>query len=482
VYGVKFFSGDDIPLEMHKVRMVQRLYLQPIEARVHNMQAAGYNTFLLKNRDVFLDMLSDSGVNAMSENQYAAMLQADDSYAGSETFYRLEKALQEVFQSKYFLPAHQGRACEHILAQTFVTPGSVALMNYHFTTAKALITVSGGVVEELINDDGLKVKGNAPFKGDIDIGKLNEAVRRLGREKISFLRLEAGTNLVGGQPISMKNIREVSQICRKEGIISVFDASLLADNLFFIKTRDPEFANTDLKDITREIASLMDIIYFSARKLGAARGGGILTSDTNLYLKMRDLVPLYEGFLTYGGMSVREMEALAVGLYETLDMDIISQTPIFVESLCNDLIAKGIPVVTPPGGLGCHIDAMEFCAHVPQTEYPAGALTAAFYIAAGVRGMERGTLSEQRNPDGSEHLAAVELLRLALPKRVFTLSQIKYVSDRMEWLYRNRALIGGLEFEEEPKVLRFFCGRLRPRGNWPDALIKQFRKDFGDSL
>jgi len=482
VHGVKFFSGDNVPLEMHKVRMVQRLYLKPIEERVRNMQGAGFNTFLLKNRDVFLDMLSDSGVNAMSENQYAAMMQADDSYAGSETFYRLEKALQDVFQSKYFLPAHQGRACENIIAQTFVKPGSVALMNFHFTTAKTHITVNGGTVEELISDEGLKVTSSKPFKGDIDIAKLNAAIRRLGREKISFLRLEAGTNLIGGQPISMQNIREVSRICRKEGIMLVFDASLLADNLYFIKTREPEFADTDIKEITREIASLMDIIYFSARKLGAARGGGILTSDQGLYLKLRDLVPLYEGFLTYGGMSVREMEALAVGLYETLDIDVISQTPIFVEALCNDLIAKGIPVVTPPGGLGCHVDAKQFCAHLPQTEYPAGALVSAYYIASGVRGMERGTLSEQRNEDGSDHLAEVELMRLALPKRVFTLSQIKYVSDRLDWLYKNRTLIGGLEFEEEPKVLRFFCGRLKPRGNWPDALIKQFRKDFGDSL
>jgi tryptophanase len=479
---VKFFSGDSIPLEMHKVRMVQRIQLLPIEERVQWMQEAGFNSFLLKNRNVFLDMLSDSGVNAMSENQYAAMMQADDSYAGSETFYRLEKALQDVFQTQFFLPAHQGRACENIIAQSFVTPGTVALMNYHFTTTKAHITINGGSVEELISDEGLKITSDAPFKGDIDIAKLNEAIGRIGSDKIAFLRFEAGTNLVGGQPISMKNIREVSRICRKEGIMLVFDASLLADNLYFIKTREAEFANKDIKQITREIGSLMDIIYFSARKLGAARGGGILTTNHNLYLKMRDLVPLYEGFLTYGGMSVREMEALAVGLDETLDFHIISQTPIFVEALCNELLAKGIPVVTPPGGLGCHVDAKQFCSHIPQTEYPAGALVSAFFIASGVRGMERGTLSEQRHEDGSERLAEMELMRLALPKRVFTLSQIKYVADRLAWLYKNRSLIGGLEFEDEPKMLRFFCGRLRPKGNWPELLIQQFRKDFGDSL
>jgi tryptophanase len=446
------------------------------------MQEAGFNTFLLKNRDVFLDMLTDSGVNAMSENQYAAMMQADDSYAGSETFYRLEAALKDIFKMKHFLPAHQGRACEHIISQTLVKPGTTVLMNYHFTTSKAHITLLGGNVEEIISDEGTKIGSDLAFKGDIDIDKLNEAIKRLGKENIAFMRIEAGTNLVGGQPVSMDNMREVSRICRANGIPIVYDASLLADNLYFIKVRDPKYKDVDIKQITREIASFMDVFYFSGRKLGSARGGGILVSDDALFLKMRELVPLFEGFLTYGGMSVREMEALTVGLQETLDIDIISQTPIFVEALCNELLAKGIPVVTPPGGLGCHIDAKQFNAHIPQEQYPAGALAAALFIAGGVRCMERGTMSEQRNDDGSERLAEMELIRLAIPKRVFTLSQVKYAADRMTWLFNNRHLIGGLEFMEEPKVLRFFFGRLKPIGNWPDVLVKQFRKDFGDSL
>ena len=480
--NLKFLSGEKIPLEMHKIRMVQRINLLPIEKRLQCMDEAGFNTFLLRNRDVFLDMLSDSGVNAMSENQYAAMLQADDSYAGSETFFRLEKVLSKIFGMKYFLPAHQGRACEHIISQVLVKPESVALMNYHFTTTKALISCMGGTIEELISDEGLKIQSSNPFKGDMDIDRLKEAIKRLGRDKISFVRIEAGTNLVGGQPVSMKNMREVSAICRKEGIKLVYDASLLADNLYFIKLREKEFKDSELGVITSEIASLMDIIYFSGRKLGAARGGGILTSDDTLFTQMRELVPLYEGFLTYGGMSVREMEAMAVGLEETLDIDVISQTPIFVEALCSEFQAKGIPVVTPPGGLGCHIDAKQFCPHIPQAEYPSGALTAAIYIASGVRGMERGTLSEQRNEDGSEHLAGMELVRLAFPKRVFTLSQVKYIADRAAWLFGNRELIGGLNFVEEPRVLRFFFGRLKPKGNWPELLVKQFRRDFGDSL
>ncbi|MCL2566293.1 MAG: tryptophanase [Defluviitaleaceae bacterium] len=480
--NVTFLSGENIPLEMHKVRMVQKINLLPIEKRLQCMKEAGFNTFLLKNRDVFLDMLTDSGVNAMSENQYAAMMQADDSYAGSETFYRLESTLQDIFGMKYFLPTHQGRACENIIAQTMVKPGTTALMNFHFTTTKAHITLMGGNVEEIISDEGLKIQSNALFKGDVDICKLNEAITRLGKEKIAFMRIEAGTNLVGGQPVSMSNMREVSRICRENGIPLVYDASLLSDNLYFIKVRDKKYKNIDIKEITREIASLMDVVYFSARKLGSARGGGMLLSDEKLFLKMRELVPLFEGFLTYGGMSVREMEAMTVGMQETLDIDVISQTPIFVEALCNELLSKGIPVVTPPGGLGCHVDATQFCSHIPQTQYRAGALAAATFIASGVRGMERGTMSEQRNDDGSEQFSEMELLRLAVPKRVFTLSQVKYTADRIAWLFNNRHLIGGLEFTEEPKVLRFFFGRLKPIGNWTHELIEQFRKDFGDSL
>ena len=230
------------------------------------------------------------------------------------------------------------------------------------------------------------------------------------------------------------------------------------------------------------MADLCDIIYFSARKLGCARGGGICVRDRSLYEKMRGLVPLYEGFLTYGGMSVREMEALTVGLDEAMDEEVISQGPQFIAYMVDELQKAGVPVITPAGGLGCHINVMEFLDHVPQAQYPAGALAAALYIAGGVRGMERGTLSEQREPDGSEIMANMELLRLAMPRRVFTLSQVQYAIDRIVWLYRHRKLIGGLRFVEEPAILRFFYGRLEPTSDWQQKLVAQFRKDFGDSL
>jgi len=280
----------------------------------------------------------------------------------------------------------------------------------------------------------------------------------------------------------MANLKEVSKICRKEGLILVFDASLLADNLYFIKTREEAYKNADLNDITKEIGTLVDIIYFSARKIGCARGGGMCVNREDLMNGMKELIPLFEGFLTYGGMSVREMEAMAVGFEETLDMDMISQAPQFIKHMVDELVALKIPVVTPAGGLGCHLNAKEFIPHVPQTKYSAGALASALYIVSGIRGMERGTLSEQRNPDGTEPLAHMELLRLALPRRVFTLSQVKYAVDRVNWLYQNRKLIGGLNFTEEPKILRFFFGKLTPDSDWQQKLVKKFKADFGNSL
>ena len=479
---VKFFSGEQVPLEMHKVRIVQKLNLVPVEQRLEAITEAGNNTFLLQNKDVFMDMLTDSGVNAMSDQQQAAMMIADDSYAGSATYTRLERKLNEIFGMDYFLPTHQGRACENILAQTLVTQGSVVPMNYHFTTTKAHITLNGGMVEEIISDKGLEVVSAHPFKGDMDVAKLEAIVARHGADKIAFVRMEAGTNLIGGQPISLQNLADIRRVCDEHNLLLVLDASLLADNLYFLKQREESCKALSIREITRKMADLCDVIYFSARKLGCARGGGICIRSKALYEKMRGLVPLYEGFLTYGGMSVREMEALTVGLDETMDEDMISQGPQFIAYMVDELQKHGVPVITPAGGLGCHIDVMRFLDHIPQSQYPAGAIASALYIVSGVRGMERGTLSEQRDPDGTEPMANMELLRLAMPRRVFTLSQVKYVVDRLVWLYQNRSLIGGLQFTEEPAILRFFYGRLAPVSDWQQNLVAKFRADFGDSL
>ena len=479
---IKFSSGEYVPLEMHKVRVVQKLNLLPVDERLKAIEGAGYNTFLLQNKDVFLDMLTDSGTNAMSDQQTAAMMVADDAYAGSASFTRLQEAVTEVFGTKYFLPVHQGRAAEHIISQVFVKKDNTIPMNYHFTTTKAHIELAGGKVSELFTDNALKIKSDVLFKGNLDIDKLRALIKTKGKENIPYIRMEAGTNLIGGQPFSIANMREVRKVANENGILSVLDVSLAGENIYFNKLREEEFKKKSIKEILLTMCDLADIIYFSSRKISCTRGGGIATNNHSLYMAMRDLVPLFEGFLTYGGMSVREIEAMAVGLRETLDENVINQSPQFIKYLVDSLDAAGVPVVTPAGGLGCHLDAKGFLPHVPQLEYPAGALAGALFIISGIRGMERGTISMDRDEKGNDVPSEVELLRLALPRRVFTLSQVKFVEDRVKWLYENRNLVGGLKFTEEPKVLRFFVGRLAPTSDWAVKLVAKFKKDFGESL
>jgi tryptophanase len=377
---------------------------------------------------------------------------------------------------------HQGRAAENIVSQVFIKKGDVIPMNYHFTTTKEHMEINGGEVLEIYTDEALKIKSDHPFKGNIDIDKLNTVIKKYGREHVAFVRMEASTNLIGGQPFSIANMREVKKIADEHGIMFVLDASLIGENAYFIKEREEEFKNTSIKDILQLMCSFADIVYFSSRKVSSTRGGGICTNSEDLFLKMRDLVPLYEGFLTYGGMSVREIEAMAVGIMETTDETIISQSPSFINYAVTELDKAGIPVVTPPGALGCHIDSMNFLSHVPQQEYPAGALASALFIISGIRGMERGTISSVRDDEGNDILADMELLRLAFPRRVFTLSQTMFLIDRVKWLYDNKHLVGGLKFVEEPPVLRFFMGRLAPVSDWPQKLAAKFKEDFGDSL
>ncbi len=479
---IKFHSGENIPLELHKVRIVQKLHLVPIERRLEALYEAGFNTFRLDTKDVYLDMLTDSGTNAMSDKQLGAMMMADDAYAGSQSFVRLQKAVEEVLGKKYLLPVHQGRAAENIISNAYILKGSVVPMNYHFTTSMAHITQYGGKIEELLYDEAYVINSKHPFKGNMNLEKLEDCIKKHGTANIPYIRMEASTNLIGGQPFSMENFRGVRAIADKYKIRLVLDASLLGENAWLIKQREEEFKNSSMAEILLCMTDLADLVYFSARKLSSSRGGGICTNDHKIFKELEPLVPLYEGFLTYGGMSVREVEAIAVGLYETLDESMICQSPQFIEYLVNALDTKGIPVVTPPGVLGCHVDAMQICSHIPQTQYPAGAFAAAFFLISGVRGMERGSVSNQRDEYGNETYADMELLRLAIPRRVFTLSQIKYVEDRITWLYENRQLIGGLKFVYEPPVLRFFMGGLEPTSNWPQKLLAKFREDFGDSL
>ena len=479
---IKFYNGENIPLELHKVRIVQKLHLVPIERRLEALKEGGFNTFRLSTLDVFLDMLTDSGTNAMSDNQLAAMMKADDAYAGSQSFARLQKAVEDVLGKKYLLPVHQGRAAENILSVAYVRKGSLVPMNYHFTTAMAHITDKGGAIAELLYDEAYVINSDHPFKGNMNIEKLEEIINYHGPKNIPFIRMEASTNLIGGQPFSVQNLRDVRALADKYKIRLVLDCSLLGENAYLVLQREEEFKNSNMETVIKTMTGLADICYFSARKLSSSRGGGICTDSLEIFRELEAFVPLYEGFLTYGGMSIREVEAMAVGLYETLDETIISQSPTFIKYLVEQLDNKGIPVIKPAGVLGVHVDAMQVCAHIPQTQYPAGALAAALFLISGIRGMERGSISNQRDEYGNETYADMELLRLAVPRRVFTLSQIKYVEDRLTWLYENRKLIGGLKFVYEPPVLRFFMGGLEPVSDWPEKLMAKFKEDFGESL
>ncbi len=479
---VKFFSGKELPLEMHKVRIVQSLNLVPVERRLAAIKEAGFNTFLLGTKDIFLDMLTDSGTNAMSDAQLSSMFVADDAYAGSQSFVKFEKSILEVFGKKMVLPVHQGRAAENIISQTFVKKGSFIPMNYHFTTTLAHIQLNGGTVVELFTQEAMKIKSTHPFKGNIDIVRLEQLIQQHGAENIPFIRMEASTNLIGGQPFSMKNFEDVRAIADKYKVIVVLDASLIGENAYFIKSREEGYLNKSIGDILKKMCDLSDIVYFSGRKVSSSRGGGICTNNMELFNKMKDLVPLYEGFLTYGGISIREIEAMTVGLYETREEDVVGQSPSFINYAVKELDKLGLPVIMPGGALGCHVEAQKFIPHLPQSEYPAGALVAAFFIVSGIRGMERGTLSSIRDEDGNDIYADLELMRLAFPRRVFTLSQTEYLIDRLNWLFHNKELIGGLRFVEEPPVLRFFTGRLEPVSDWPEKLMAKFRADFGDSL
>lgn len=354
-------------------------------------------------------------------------------------------------------------------------------MNYHFGSTISHIGLAGGIHAELLKEDAFITDSTNPFKGNMDIERLVECIEKNGAENIPFIRMEASTNLIGGQPFSIQNYKEVREIADKYGIMLVLDASLLGENAYLVKQREEEYKDKSLGELIRLMCDLADMVYFSARKLTSTRGGAICCNDEHLHMRMQAIVGVFEGYVTYGGMSMKEMEAMVVGLYESLDEDVISQSPSYIKFFVDEAVKRGIPMVTPPGVLGAHVDARKFCNHIEKEEYQAAALASAFFIASGVRGMEGGSVSEVKH-DQTSYYADMELLRLAFPRRVFTLSQSLYALDRLEWLYDNRMLIGGMKFVDIPGFPRTFRSPLAPISNWPEMLAKKFKEDFGDSL
>jgi tyrosine phenol-lyase len=479
---VKLTDGSVLPIEMYKVRIVQKTTLPPIERRLAAIEAAGYNTFLLRTRDVFIDMLTDSGTNAMSDNQLAAMMVSDDAYAGGESYYKLLEAVREVLGFEMCMPAHQGRAAEHLLAKVFVKPGDQIPMNYHFTTTKAHFEMAGGTVHEIYNKGALETQSSNPFKGNMDLTKFQGLIDKHGAGKISFVRMECTTNLIGGQPFSMENLRAVAALARKNNIPVVVDTSLISENAYFIKRREKGYENVTIAQIVREMMSYCDLMYMSARKSASVRGGLIATNSKKHFEAIKPWLPVFEGFLTYGGMSSKELEAMAVGLREMTEYDVASSSPDLIEYFVDRMVKAGLPAVTPAGGLAGHVDAMKFLPHIPQSQYPAGCLTAAIYLVSGARPMERGTVSMDRDKNGNDVFADIELSRCALPRRVYSMAHVQYVVDRLKWLHDHRNLVGGLKFIEEPPVLRFFFGRLAALDGWGRKLTDAFVKDFGPTM
>lgn len=485
---IKLSDGRNLPLDMHKVKVVQRLPFPLIEQRLAAIREGGFNTFMLRTRDMFLDMLTDSGTNAQSDAQLAASMESDDAYAGSESFFKMVDAVQDVFGYNYVLPAHQGRAAEHLIAKGLVKPGDVIPMNQHFTTTKAHLVLAGATVEEICTDEGYNPDNGCLFKGNMDIDKLNQVIARHGADKIPFIRMESTANLLGGQPFSMANLKEVRAIADKHKIPLLVDTSLIADNAYMIKHREAGYEKCSVAKIIKEIGSIADIIYMSGRKSTTSRAGLIAMREKKIYDQLAPLVPVYEGFLTYGGISTREIESMAVGLREMTEENCAGCAVELIEYFVSRLIDKGIPVVKPAGGVGAHIDALRFLPHLDHQQYPAGALAAAIFICSGVRGMERGTVSMDRDVDGTELISELELVRLAVPRRAFTMSHIEYVVDRVAWLYKHREMIGGLAWENEPKMLRFFIGRLKPiaagqaSANWDEELAQAFIHDFSHNM
>jgi len=415
----------------------------------------------------------------MSDNQFAGLMKTDDAYAGSMTFYEFAEAVEDVLGYKYVMNVHQGRAAEHLIPKILVKPGDVIPMNYHFTTTKAHIELLEAACLEIFIDEALNTESTYPFKGNMDPQKLRDTIKEYGKEKIAYVRMEATTNLLGGQPFSMENYKEIRQICDQHGLLLVLDGSLICENAYFIWKREKGYENKSVAEIVKEMCSIADLFYLSGRKNTCVRGGFLATNNKELFEELKPWLPAYEGFFTYGGMSMREIGMMVPGVREMVHPDVagcsIEQIKYFVERL----VETGIPVVTPPGGLACHIDAMKFLPNIPQGEYPAGALTAALYIASGVRAMERGTISMDRDKEGREVFSDLELTRIALPRRVYTVSHIEYIVDRVNWLYKHRDLIRGLKFVYETPVLRFFLGRLEALDNWGRNLCEAFKKEFG---
>ncbi|HLS06732.1 MAG TPA: tyrosine phenol-lyase [Bacillota bacterium] len=449
--------------EPYKIKVVEPIAVTTREQREKTIEEAGYNTFLINSKDVYIDLLTDSGTTAMSDDQWAGMMLGDESYAGSRNFHRLEKAVQEIYGFKYVVPTHQGRGAENLLSQLLITEGDYIPGNMYFTTTRAHQELNGGTFRDIIIDEAHDSTSDHPFKGNVDIDKLEALIAEVGAERIPYICVAVTVNLAGGQPVSMENLKAVSEVAKKHNIHVMYDATRCVENAYFIKERESGYENHTIAEILYEMMSYSDGCTMSGKKDNLVNIGGFLAlNDPDIYQRATQLVVVYEGMPSYGGMTGRDMEAMARGIYESVDYNYIHHRISQCRYLGDRLIEADVPVVRPIGGHAVFLDAKKFYEHIPQDEFPAQTLAAQLYVQSGVRSMERGIVSAGRDSEGNHYYPALELVRLTIPRRVYTYSHMDVVADSIIDLYKERATAKGLEMTYEPPVLRFFTARFKP--------------------
>lgn len=434
------------------------------EERMKALEKAGYNTFLLHSKDVYIDLLTDSGTSAMSDRQWAGMMTGDEAYAGSENFYHLEAAIRKYYGYRYVVPTHQGRGAENIVSKIMIEPGDIIPGNMYFTTTRLHQELAGGTFADIIIDEAHDSLSMHPFKGNVDIAKLDALVQKHGAKKIPYVSLATSVNMAGGQPVSMENLRELRAYTIKHKIKIIHDMTRVAENAYFIKVREKGFANKSVAEIVKEICSLTDGATMSAKKDALVNIGGFLAlNDKRLYDEASNLVVVYEGLHTYGGLAGRDMEAMAIGISESVHDDHIRARIGQVEYLGEQLISMAIPIVVPIGGHGIFIDAKRFLPHLKQTQFPAQSLAAEIYLDSGVRTMERGIVSAGRNRETGDHYyPELELVRLTIPRRVYTQAHMDVIAESVNEVFTRRKKIKGLKMVFEPQYLRFFQAKFKP--------------------
>ena len=446
--------------EPYKIKMVELLKMTSTNQRKKALKAAGYNTFLLKSEDVYIDLLTDSGTSAMSDKQWAGIMLGDEAYAGSRNFYHLEKVVQEVYGYKYLIPTHQGRGAENILSQILIKKGDIIPGNMYFTTTRLHQELAGGKFEDIIIDEAHDAENEFEFKGNVDLNKLEKLIKKYGAKKIPYISIATSVNMAGGQPISMKNLKELRILTKKHGIRIIHDMTRVAENAYFIQQKEKGYGKKSIKEIVKEINSYTDGATMSAKKDALVNIGGFLAlNDWDVFEEARNLVVVYEGLHTYGGLAGRDMEAMAIGICESVSDEHIKARVGQVIYLGHKMMEYNIPIVQPIGGHGIFVDAKKFLPDVAQEQFPAQTLAAEIYLDSGVRTMERGVVSAGRKANGENYYPKLELVRFTIPRRVYTQAHMDVIAESTARVFESRNKIKGLKMVYEPKYLRFFQAR-----------------------